>query len=171
MHLIRSMIAGLLLLSALLFQPGCTKPGPPALPGNPAPVFSLIDVSGKPLRLADHENKVVVLDFWATWCGPCEKATKELEAIHQAYGGRGVVVIGVSVDTGKDAGARVREFAARHGMTYLLAVDDGSLQRRYGAVRIPATFILDRNHIIRTTYPGFQEDMGKRIAADVDQLL
>ncbi len=160
-----------LLFIILLLHLGCTKSEPPALPGNPAPVFSLVDVNGKQFRLSDHANKVVVLDFWATWCGPCEKATKELESIHQAYSGRGVVVIGVSVDTGKDAGARVREFAARHGLTYLLAVDDGSLQRRYGAVRIPATFILDRGHVIRKTYPGYQEGMGKQIAADVEAFL
>ncbi len=167
----RSVLAGLLLFPALLLMQACTKTEPPALPGNPAPDFSLVDVNGKPLRLADHADSVVVLDFWATWCGPCEKATKELEKIHQTYGSRGVVVIGISVDTGAEAGAKVREFAARNGLTYLLAIDDGSLKRRYGAVRIPATFILDRSHVIRKTYPGYQEGLGKRIAKDLDALL
>lgn len=166
----RGTIIGVLLFIALL-APACSKPEPPALPGNPAPAFSLTDVNGKQLRLADHAGTVIVLDFWATWCGPCEKATKELETVHRTYGNRGVAVIGISVDTGKDAGQRVREFAARHGMTYLLATDDGSLQRRYGVVRVPATFILDRGHIIRKTYPGYQEGMDKRIAADLEPML
>jgi len=171
MTISRSMIVGVSLLAALFILPGCTKPEPPALPGNPAPAFSLVDVNGKPLRLADHAGKVVVLDFWATWCGPCKQAVKEMEDLHRAYGSKGVVVIGISVDTGSDAAARVRAFAAEHGMTYLLAVDDGSVKRRYGAARIPATFILDRQHIIRQTYPGFQEGIGKRIAADMEPLL
>jgi peroxiredoxin len=170
MMISRGAIVRLPLLVVLLFS-ACSKPEPPALPGNPAPSFSLVDVNGKQLRLADLAGKVVVLDFWATWCDPCKRAVKEMEDIQQSYKGRGVVVIGISVDTGSDAAARVRAFAAAHGMTYRLAVDQGSVKQRYGAFRIPATFILDRSHIIRRTYPGFQEGIGKRIAADVEPLL
>ncbi len=166
------MISGLVtLLAVLLIQPACTKPEAPALPGNPAPAFSLVDLDGKPFRLADNAGKVVVLDFWATWCGPCKKAVKELEEVHRAYASRGVVVIGISVDTGSDATARVRAFAAENGMTYPLVVDDGNVKKRYGAFRIPATFIIDRSHIIRQIYPGYQEGIGKRITADLDALL
>jgi peroxiredoxin len=167
----RAGIISLTLLTVLLFVTACTKPEPPAVPGNPAPAFSLADVNGKPLRLADLAGSVVVLDFWATWCGPCKKAVRELEVIHRTYGSRGVVVIGISVDTEKDAAATVRDFAAKNGMTYLLALDDGSVKRRYGVVRIPATYIIGRDRTIRETYPGYQEGLGKRISADVEKLL
>ncbi len=170
MMISREAMIGLALL-ALIFLPGCSKPEPPAVPGNPAPAFSLVDVNGKQLRLVDYAGRVVVLDFWATWCGPCKEAAPELERLHRAYGNKGVVIIGISVDSGSDAAARVLAYARENGMTYLLAVDDGSVKKRYGAFRIPATFILDRRHIIRKIYPGYQEGMGKRIAADIDALL
>jgi peroxiredoxin len=123
------------------------------------------------MRLADHAGKVVVLDFWATWCGPCKEAVGELKELQKQFDGRGVVIIGISVDKGGDASAKVREFARQHGITYQLLIDDGSAYRSYGIARIPATFVLDRAHIIRNSYPGFQPGMGRQIALDIGKLL
>ena len=151
---------------------GCQRPGAkPALPGNPAPSFTLKDLDGSAVRLTDHAGKVVVIDFWATWCGPCKKASRELEELHRKYRERGVLVIGISVDTGGDAVAKVKEFAAAQGLSYLLLLDDGSVKKAYGVTRIPSSFVLDRDHIIRDLYPGFRPGLGSDISRTIEKLL
>jgi cytochrome c biogenesis protein CcmG, thiol:disulfide interchange protein DsbE len=168
----RSALITLSVLALLLPLPACRqKASAPAVPGNPAPAFMLRDTDGRTVRLSDHAGKVVVLDFWATWCGPCREAAGELKELQKNYGSRGVVIIGISVDKGSDAGAKVREFARQHGITYLLLIDDESSFRSYGIARVPATFVLDRQHIVRAAYPGYQPGIGKLIAVDIEQLL
>ena len=150
---------------------GCKRTTTPPTIGNPAPAFALKDLEGKVVRLSDLAGKVVVIDFWATWCGPCKKATEELESLHRKYRDRGVVVIGISVDKGGDAAAKVKEFANRQGMTYLLLMDDGTAKTAYQVNIIPATFVLDQQHIIRNTYPGFRPGIGGEIETMIEKLL
>jgi peroxiredoxin len=165
----RALLNVLLVLAALLCA--CERKQPAALPGNTAPAFSLKDPSGNTVRLQDFAGRVVVIDFWATWCGPCKEATKELEALHRQYGSRGVAVIGISIDKGTDAAAKVQEYVTKSGLTYRLLIDDGSAYKAYGITRIPATVILDRQHIIRVTYPGFRPGIGKEVALDFEKYL
>ena len=161
-----------LAFALLLFSAGCKgAPQAPAVPGNPAPAFTLTDVDGKKLRLADLAGSIVVLDFWATWCGPCKQSMPEFEELHRQFRDRKVVVLGISVDKGADAAEKVREFAAKEKLTYRMAVDDGSVARAYGIVRVPGTVIIDRGQIIRETYPGYRPGLGREIALDVEKLL
>ena len=166
-------VTAVVVLALLLFGASCTsqQKQAPAVPGNPAPAFSLNDVDGKPLRLSDLAGSVVVLDFWATWCDPCKKSMPEFEQLSREYGNRKVVVLGISLDKGGDAAAKVRAYAADKKLTYRMAVDDCSVAKAYGIVRIPAMVILDRRHVIRETYPGFRPGLGKEIALEVDKLL
>ena len=173
MFRMRSFVHSALVFALLLLQTGCRneRTHVPALPGNPAPPFSLRDESGKIVSLSDFSGKVVVLDFWATWCGPCKDAVAELEALHRKYTGRGVVILGISVNKESDAPARVRTFARQHALTYPLVIDDGSAYKAYGVTRIPATYILDRGLIIRDTFPGFRPGIGADITRKIAQLL
>ena len=166
--------AAVVVLTFLMSASGCTRnESKPALPGNPAPAFSLRDLEGRSVRLADVAGKAFVVDFWATWCGPCKKASKELEDLHRRYQDRGVVIIGISVDSGGDAAEKVRSFAKEQGLTYLLLLDDGSgsVKKAYSVTRIPTTFVLDRDRIIRDLYPGFRPGLGGDIGRTIDKLL
>ena len=81
---------------------------------RPAPAFSVKTVDGKPVRMTDLRNRPVVLDFWATWCGPCRASMPHLSDMAGRYGKQGLVVIGMSVDEG--APASVKQFANRLGV-------------------------------------------------------
>jgi len=108
-----------------------------------APAFSLRDLDGKTLRLAEFKGRPVVLDFWATWCQPCRASMPHLNSLHEKYGKRGLTVLGLSVDDGGPI--RVRRFADHLGVKFRLAMADERVLDQYGPIRsIPTTFFIDR---------------------------
>lgn len=120
----------------------------------PAPAFSLRDLEGKTLRFAEFKGRPVVLDFWATWCQPCRAAMPQLNALHEKYGARGLVVLGLSVDDGGPI--RVRRFAEHLGVKFRLAMADESVLDQYGPIRsIPTTFFIDRRGQIVRRVVGY----------------
>ncbi|MCS7038567.1 MAG: TlpA disulfide reductase family protein [Anaerolineae bacterium] len=122
------------------------------LAGHPAPDFTLSQVGGGELSLADLRGRPVVLNFWATWCAPCEAEMPELEQAYRRYGNAGLVVIGVN--QGEDE-ATVRAYADRLGLSFPLVRDgDTQVGRRYRVEALPTTFFIDREGIIREQVIG-----------------
>lgn len=110
-----------------------------------APDFTWRDASGKLMTFDAFHNKVTVVNFWATWCGPCRREIPDLEAIHKEYKDRGVRVIGISLDRGPGILNEVAEFTAKFNMTYPVVIDNGDLEQIYGNIRaIPTTFIINK---------------------------
>jgi peroxiredoxin len=106
------------------------------------PDFTLNDLSGKPLHMADLRGKVVLLNFWATWCPPCRKELPSLEALSARFGSRGLVVIGISDE---DA-AKVEPFVRRQAISYPILLDPGrSVKRAFAIQGIPKSFVYDRS--------------------------
>ncbi|MCL5023158.1 MAG: TlpA family protein disulfide reductase [Nitrospirae bacterium] len=139
--------------------------------GKEAPAFTLTSADGTKVSLADFSGRPVVIDFWATWCGPCREGTHELEKLHRKYDGKGVVFLGISMDEGRDAAQQVKAFAKENGLTYRMLIDDQETSRAYVVSSIPATYILDRNHILVKIYPGFLPGLGNMIAEQIEDLL
>jgi peroxiredoxin len=124
----------------------------PAGPGDLAPQFELTGMDGKALRLADFRGKIVLLNFWASWCEPCLAEMPRLSAWQGAYGATGLQVIGISMD---DEAAPVRRLLAKHPVGYPIGLGDEKLAERYGKILgLPQSFLIDRRGLVVARYKG-----------------
>ncbi|MEP7344666.1 MAG: TlpA disulfide reductase family protein [Gemmatimonadaceae bacterium] len=124
--------------------------------GAAAPEFRgvTLNTSPQPRSIADYRGKVVLLNLWATWCGPCEVEMPSIEALHRRLGSQGLHVVAVSVD---DPGNedRIRAFVAKRGLTFeILNEGSGKIENDYQSPGIPSTFLIDRRGVIRMKVLG-----------------
>jgi thiol-disulfide isomerase/thioredoxin len=153
---------------SLLIAAGCSKPatGSATAPAaakvagslpkiGPAPSWRLQDLAGKPVSSEDLKGKVVVVDFWATWCPPCREEIPGYIELQKQYGPEGLVIVGISLDQqGPDI---VKPFAAKYGINYPLVMGDEKVVAAFGGVEgIPTTFLIDRNGVIRDRKVGME---------------
>ena len=134
---------------------GCVaKPDPPAQ-GAPAPPFELLDLDGRPHRLADFAGQVVVLNFWATWCPPCVEEMPSLQQLEDLLGEDGLTVVAVSVD---ERYADIAPFVNEHGLRFLVLHDLGKrVSRRYEIFQFPETWIIGRDGALASHIVGARD--------------
>jgi thiol-disulfide isomerase/thioredoxin len=138
-------------LAALL--PGAPLGAKPVNPPLVAPAWTLPDPDGRQVSAADFKGKVVVVDFWATWCPPCRVEIPGYIALQKKYAGD-VVFIGISVD-GDPARQKVKDFMKTFGINYLVVMADDEVQSRFKVNQgYPTTFIIDRDGRIRAKKVG-----------------
>lgn len=121
--------------------------GRPPLVGGPAPEIALKDLQGQEVKLSDLRGKIVLLNFWATWCKPCKEEMPAMQASYDKLRGQGLVVLAVNEleDTEK-----VIEHIRSYGHTFPVVMDhDNHVANRYGVVGLPASFLIDRHGIVR----------------------
>ncbi len=121
-----------------------------------APDFTLQDMNGKTVRLSDHKGKVVLLEFWATWCPPCREAVPGLEKLHNAYKDKGLVVLAVSMDQG--GWDEVKSFISEHHITYTVLKGTDAVAEHYRVRAIPMMLILNKEGDISKRYLGMGSD-------------
>ncbi len=120
---------------------------------KPAPNFTLKDSNGKSVSLADYKGKVVLLNFWATWCGPCGLEIPWFEEFEQQYKSQGFAVLGVSMDD--DGWSAVKPYMEEHKMNYRVLLGNDSVSQLYGGLdALPTTFIIDREGNIAYPHVG-----------------
>lgn len=120
----------------------------PKMRGKKAPAFALTSLDGKKVSLADYKGRPVLVNFWATWCGPCKVEMPWFEQFRKQYASQGFEILGLAddADAGKDAIAKV---AVKSGVTYPILLTDGKVQTAYGGLDVlPMSFYVDRNGVI-----------------------
>ncbi|MCB9611946.1 MAG: TlpA family protein disulfide reductase [Sandaracinus sp.] len=137
--------------------------------GQRAPEIGLRTPDGQTIRMSDLRGKVVVVDFWASWCAPCREELPVLQRLHEQYGERGVVVVGVGIDRNE---RDFRAFKERMGLTFPV-VHDGAhaVAGRYEPPRMPSTFLIDRNGVIRHIHEGYRSSNARELESQIQAML
>lgn len=129
----------------------------PASPGyESAPSFTLKDLNGENVSLSDFKGKMVILDFWATWCPPCVAEIPHFIELYEQYKDQGFAMVGISLDReGVDV---VKSFVQKYGINYPILMSDGQVAQAYGGITsIPTTFVIDSANNIRRKYIGYRD--------------
>jgi cytochrome c biogenesis protein CcmG/thiol:disulfide interchange protein DsbE len=145
-HLLAALCLGVLLMGA--------AHAAPIAAGRPAPSFVLKDSAGKPIKLAALKGRVVLLNFWATWCAPCRVEMPWFEEFSKKYQDKGLAVLGVSLDDG--GWKAIQPVVGKLQVTYPIVLGDDKVSKSYGlGDLLPATFLVDRTGKIREVKEGF----------------
>ena len=138
------------------------------LQNKPAPAFTLTDLDGKKVSLADYSGKAVLINFWATWCGPCKMETPWLADLQKKYGAQGFQVLGIDSegdgakpgsDTWKQDEAQVRKFAALMKIPYPVLLGGDALSKPYGGVDdLPTSFYVNRKGVVVAAQVGIDSE-------------
>ncbi len=135
---------------------------------TPAPAFELSDVGGGRTSLESLKGKVIVLDFWATWCGPCIVEIPEYAQLWRKNHDRGVEIVGVACDSEPQD---VQDVIRAHQIPYRQLLSDGKVESLYGAEGLPTTFVIDRQGRIRKKFVGTTTEKFDKLQQAIDELL
>lgn len=154
------------------FQSGSGSARPESIAvGTAAPDFELTLLDDSMFRLSDHLGRVVLVDFWATWCPPCVQSLPYLQGMYEELAGEDVEFVGVSLDR-LTARQRVETMVRQFSLGYPIGInEDGEIATDYGAVSIPTLVVVDREGVVRHVKVGFSEPAMAQVAELVRELV
>ncbi len=149
----------------------------PSVEGRPqdersvtAPDFGLPSLAGPMIRLSDHQGKVILLNFWATWCPPCRAEMPSMEKLYQAYRDHGLVILAISSDVGGKP--VVEPYVQERGLTFPILLDpEAEVFAQYGVRGLPTSYLLDRRGRVFSADVGARDWSGKVAREVVERLL
>jgi peroxiredoxin len=137
--------------------------------GAKMPEIGLTDLAGKPVNLAALAGKVVLVDFWATWCAPCREELPLLEKLHAKYAAKGLAIVGVSVDKEPDG---IKGFLEKLKITFPIVHDAGhQVSGKYSPPKMPSSYIIDRKGTVRFVHGGFRAGDAAEFEKQIQELL
>jgi len=140
----------------------------PSSIGDIAPDFTPKDVNGNTVRLSDYKGKVVLIEFWATWCGPCRELTPVLNKIYEKYKDKGFVVLALTPEENTNT---VKSYIKENNVTYPVLITDIKTTRRYGVISIPASFLISRDGRVAEKHLGVTRDIVQEFSSGIEKLL
>jgi len=142
---------------------------PAIAPSTAAPDFTLRTMSGPNLRLSEQRGRVVMVNFWATWCGPCRQELPQLNRLYEKYRASGFVMLGVNVD--EDV-RKAAEVAGKLGVTFPVLLDtDKAVSRLYDLSTMPSTVLIDRDGKVRHVHRGYQTGVEENYDRQIREML
>ncbi|HMN45152.1 MAG TPA: TlpA disulfide reductase family protein [Povalibacter sp.] len=162
----RAALRALLVATVLIVAAPLSAAG---IENQPAPDFALRSLGGENLRLSEHLGEVVLINFWASWCGPCRQEMPLLDDLYAKYKLAGLTVLGVNID---DSAERATEMARTLKVSYPVLFDERKdVSRAYQIGAMPFTVLVDREGVVRYVSEGFKPGYEKRYADQLRQLL
>lgn len=159
------LIAAFALVARTVVKVG-SGPVPPHA-GTTAPALATKTPEGAAIGLTDLKDRVVLVDFWATWCPPCVASMPALERLHQDLGARGFTVLGVNQEKGEEK--MVRSFLTDRKISFPIGMDDGNIARSWGVYTYPTSFLIGRDGMVRKMYRGVSNE--RVLRADIEEAL
>ena len=138
-------------------------------PGSKAPAIALKDFAGKDFAWSSLSGKVVLVDFWASWCAPCKQELPVLEALYKKYKGRGFEIIGVNQD--EDRG-NAEKFLRRSPLSFVVLHDaQRAVAAAYAPQKMPSSYLIDRRGLVRYVHAGFKASDAEQLEKEIRGLL
>ncbi len=156
-------------LALVAWQLGCSAPAPTGEleVGQPAPAFKLADLNGNEVSLDQFKGKVVLLDFWATWCGPCRMSMPLLEKLQSQYTSD-LALLAINLEEPRDL---VAGYVKRQNLhSRVLLDEEGEVGRKYRSGSIPMQVLIDKDGVVRHVQIGFSPRMGDQLRGQIEQL-
>jgi len=141
------------------------------LVGKAAPPFKMKDVKGRTHTNKSLKGKVVLLDFWATWCGPCKAASPTMQALHKKYAKQGLVVVGANTFDGTDGLAKSKAYLKEHGYSFTFTYGNDKFAQSLGIRGIPAFVFIGKDGKVAEAQVGFGAELAAKFDATVKNLL
>lgn len=156
---------------------GQPSKGPLRLTGTTPADWKMTTTEGKTLTGKSLRGKVVLVDFWATWCGPCKKASPVMESLHKKYAKKGLVVIGANTSERDSDGRPVKwanaakTYKKEHGYTYTFTWGNDDLKEKWGVQGIPTMFVIDKKGVVRKVFVGYDTKLETNLEQAIKPLL
>lgn len=149
-------LSGFIAIGLTCLETALAVPQEPSIAGSPAPDWQLHDLIGKTVKSSSFRGKVVVLNFWATWCAPCRVEMPQFIELQKQYGDKGLALIGVSLD--EQGSEAVKKFVKQLGVNYPIVMGNQKVVEAYGGiVAVPTTFVIDRQGRVVSRHIGYDD--------------
>ena len=167
-------IFAVIVIAFVVFSPAACKKKevgmeaePPSI-GDIAPDFTSKDVNGNTVKLSDYKGKVILIEFWATWCPPCRELTPVLNKIYEKYKDKGFVILALTPEENIDT---VISYIKGYDITYPVLITDMKTTRRYGVISIPVSFLVNREGNVSEKHLGVTRDIVQELSSGIEKLL